>query len=420
MRLREGALRTLTISILRRLLRYLPGVSALVGWKHFRILKETDVPGRRILKKFSPFPVVRARWDGARLVNLADERARSIGYRAFSDALVSLDRRGGMILDGRSLVVPENGQPGIPKVFFPNTNVAGVVGQHDESVFLRLPSQNEEAEIGIFPGSMAPHNWFHWIIDTLPNIYFSRYLPAEFDDYPLIVPRSVSLRPNWIQALGLAASDRPIRFVDDGHLIRVAHLLKLEPVTRPGPRVLSETVSDRVSVLAGPLLEYRDHVLTQLGLRNVQISRDKRVFLARRQKNARSYNQDEAIAVAAVFGFTEHYMEDLTYRESVKIFREAEFVIGPHGAGWANMLFSASGSNCLMWTWDSANPDNWYQNIAFVSQANYRQLSPQALMLEGGDPRSASYRLDTNSLGLALEELTNSLDDPKTADANTP
>lgn len=420
MRLTEGALRALMLSIPRRVLRYLPGASVLFGWKNFHILKETDVPGRRILKKFSPFPVVRARWDGARLVNLANERFGSIGYRAFSDVLVSLDRRGGMILDRRSLVVPENGHPGIPKVFFPNTDVAGVVEQNDESVFLRLPRHIEQSEIGIFPGSMAPHNWFHWIIDTLPNIYFSRYLPVEFEDYPLIVPRSVSLRPNWLEALGLAASDRLLRFVDDDHLIRVAHLLKLEPVTRPGPRVLSETVRDRVSLLAGPLLEYRDHVLTQLGLRNVHISSDKRVFLARKQQNARSYNQDEALAVAAAFGFTAHYMEDLTFRESVKIFREAGFVIGPHGAGWANMLFSASGSNCLMWTWDSANPDNWYQNVAFVSQVNYRQLPPQALMLEGGDPRSASYRLDTNALGLALETLTNSRDNGKTVDADTP
>lgn len=411
--LKEGALRALTLSLSMRLLRYIPGASVLFGWKNFHILKETNAPGRKTLKEFSPFPVVRARWDGVKLVNLADEQSTSIGYRAFRDVLVSLDRRGGMVLDGRSLVVPENGHSGTPKVFFPNTNVAGVVGQHDENVFLRLPSHTEHSEIGIFPGSMAPHNWFHWIIDTLPNVYFSRYLPVEFEDYPLIVPSSVSLRPNWLEALGLVAGNRQIRFVDDGHLIRVAHLLKLEPVTRPGPRVLSESVRDRVSLLAGPLLEYRDHVMTQLGLQNVHNSGDKRVFLARRQLNARSYNQDEAVAVAAVFGFTVHYMEDLTFRESVQVFREAGYVIGPHGAGWANMLFSAPGSNCLMWTWGSANPDNWYQNIAYVSHAAYRQLPPHALMLDAGDPRSASYHLDTNELGLALEAMINGRDNRK-------
>ena len=392
----------------------------LLGLKRYHILKETDLPGRRILKKFSPFPVVRARWDGARLVNIADESMTSIGYRGFSDVLVSLDRRGGMVLDGRSLVVPENGHPGIPKVFFPNTDVAGVVGQHDESAFLRLPNQNEISEKGIFPGSMAPHNWFHWIIDTLPNVYFSRYLPAKFEDYPLIIPSSVSLRPNWLEALGLVAGDRPIRFVDDGSVIQIEHLLKIEPVTRPGPRVLSESVHDRVSILAGPMLEYRDHILTQLGLRNVQVASEKRVFLARRQLNARSYNQEEALAIAEAFGFTAHYMEDLTFRESVKVFREAGFVIGPHGAGWANMLFAASGSNSLMWTWDRANPDNWYQNIAFVSKANYRQLPPQALTLEGGDPRSAGYRLDTSALGLALKALTNSHHNLEESPADTP
>ena len=392
-------------AIVRKILRYFPLVGFLAGWKRFRITKESALTGRRILRKFEPFLAVRAIWDGRTLINLSGEIISSIGFRRFSDIVLSLNRRGGMILDGRSIIVSENGLPGLPLVYFPNTSVAGIRWQHYENVYLDRPSVTEEVTFGIFAGSMAPHNWFHWIIDTLPTIYQARYLPSDYDEYPIILPRSVRSRKNWIDSLSCVLEKRPVHFVDDDGLVGVRHLLKLEPVTRPGPRPLHAEVTNRISVLPNPLLDYRDFIVKELDLEDTHLRFGRRIFLARKSTDLRAYNQEEALEVAEDFGFIPIYMQDLTFRESVEVFREAEIVIGPHGAGWANMLFSGPKSRHLLWTWGILNPDNWYQNIGLVSQGSYAELPHSAVSVGPGDPRSAGYSLDINVLRAWLENL---------------
>lgn len=392
-------------AIVRKILRYLPWVGLLAGWKRFRIAKESAITGRRVLRKFEPFLAVRAIWDGTTLINLSEEIVSSIGFRRFSDVAVSLNRRGGMIIDGRSIIVSENGLPGLPLVYFPNTFVAGIRGQHNENVYLDRPRVLEEVTFGIFAGSMAPHNWFHWIIDTLPTIYQARYLPSDYDEYPIILPLSVRNRKNWIDSLSYVLNERPVRFIDEEDLVRVRHLVKLESVTRPGPRPLHTEVTNRISVLPNPLLDYRDFIVKELDLEDTHLRFGRRVFLARKSSDLRAYNQEEALEVAEDFGFIPLYMQDLTFRESVKVFREAEIVIGPHGAGWANMLFSSPKSRHLLWTWGILNPDNWYQNLGLVSQGIYAELPHSAVSVGPGDPRSADYSLDTNVLRAWLENM---------------
>lgn len=399
------SMKELWLAIVRKILRYLPWVGFLAGWKRFRIAKESAITGRRVLRKFEPFLAVRAIWDGTALINLSEETVSSIGFRRFSDIAVSLNRRGGMIIDGRSIIVSENGLPGLPLVYFPNTLVAGIRGQHNENVYLDRPRVLEEVTLGIFAGSMAPHNWFHWIIDTLPTIYQARYLPSDYDEYPILLPLSVRDRKNWIDSLSYVLNKRPLHFIDEEDLVRVRHLVKLESVTRPGPRPLNAEVTNRISVLPNPLLDYRDFIVKEMDLEDTHPRFGRRVFLARKSSDLRAYNQEEALEVAEDFGFIPLYMQDLTFRESVKVFREAEIVIGPHGAGWANMLFSGPKSRHLLWTWGILNPDNWYQNLGLVSQGIYAELPHSAVSVGPGDPRSAGYSLDTNVLRAWLENM---------------
>jgi hypothetical protein len=157
--------------------------------------------------------------------------------------------------------------------------------------------------------------------------------------------------------------------------------------------------------MLAPLIDYRDYLLDELQLQSVAISRGKRVFIARKAHEVRRYDEEQIFAKAAIRGFTKVYLEELSFEESVLLFREAELIVGPHGAGWANLLFSHPATKAMLWTWAGEEEDNWYENVAFASGVSYLQIFV-AVDGEGvKDRRVADYWLDPALFAQALDRL---------------
>jgi capsular polysaccharide biosynthesis protein len=146
--------------------------------------------------------------------------------------------------------------------------------------------------------------------------------------------------------------------------------------------------------MAAPLLDYRDYVLGKLGLDEVHVTPGRRLFIGRQPDGARGFNQEEVFSVAEVQGFERVLLEDLSFADSLRAFREAEIIVGPHGAGWANLLFCHGSTKALLWTWDGEKEDNWYENLAYVSGVSYLQLSVPVYEDPWLDKRVADYHLD--------------------------
>jgi hypothetical protein len=230
------------------------------------------------LKTYKRFPVVRAWWVDGQLGNLSDELHDSTHFHRFRDVALSANRRGGFLRSGRRLIVPGNGLPGPSRVYFANSDVGGIVDQVEQHV-LAVPAQRpDRLERGILAGSMAPHNWFHWIIDNLCTLYQARFLPDEFNDYPLLLPVAAKKRANWLAALDTVSAGREIVFLEDDRWFQVDDLVRIEGVTRPNPRPLLSRQRARVGVMKAPLLDYRNFVLTQLGLARVPVVPGRRGF----------------------------------------------------------------------------------------------------------------------------------------------
>lgn len=388
------------------LFRRVPKCHKIIFWlTNFRILEiawEPDVSGSEILRRYQTFPVVRAWVEDGKLVNLGSETRAAIYFRVFENVGVSANRRGGFIITSEQIVVPSNGLPGLPKLHYPNTDVAGIIAQSREKILWDPLPVQYKLDCGVFVGSIAPHNWFHWIIDTLPTVFLARYLPPNYDDFPLLIPSSAMGKDNWLSALKLVAGNREIVPIDPENITHVKKLIRIDSVTRPNPRPLEAQVRARISALSVPLLEYQDFVLRSLGLLDVPSQPDKKIFIARRPGSSRTYNQEEIITETAKFGFQPVYLESLSFAESIRVFREASEIIGPHGAGWANLIFSRPGVKAVMWTWEGEDQDNWYENIAHISRVNFWQIRVPVEVGSSRDPRTAGYELDFSLIEKAL------------------
>lgn len=376
------------------------------GLRTVTIVREPDVAQRFELKTYVPFPVVRAQWLNGMLHNASRERSDSTAYFAFQNVNVSANRRGGFIQKDSQLVLPETGLPGLPRVYFPGTAVAGIIGQSGRLVLVDAERSKPAIGKAVFAGSMAPHNWFHWLVDNLPNIYQARFLPSEYSSFPLLIPAEVQTRPNWMAALETVSEGRDLLFVESETWFSVKDLIKIEGVTRPNPRPLARNQNPRIGVLSSPLLDFRDHVISSLGLADIPVARGRRVFVGRRSARTRNYNQNQVFAIAENFGFELVFLEDLSFVDSVLLFREAEMVAGPHDAGWANLLFSNPATRALLWTWQGGEADNWYENIAYLSGVHYEQLDTRVSASRAVDRRQSSYLLEPGRAEEAFRRLT--------------
>lgn len=383
-------------------------LSPIIGARAYKIRWEVDTGPKTLVKRYTPFPIVRASWHDFYLRNNSAEKAEGIGFREFSNASVSLSRRGGYILQNQTLVVPEVGISGIPRLFFPNTLVGGILGQKSDLVVVRSHRPQVFLDGAIFFGSMAPHNWFHWLIDCLSTAYFSRYLPGEFSRFPLLVPSVAMQKASWRDAFRFAIGNHPYILVDEDDRVFAQKVVSLERVTRANPRILGKSTQNRISVLSAPLLEFRDHILTQIQSHEGVNNAGPMIFLCRRSGSVRDYNQEQLVDIASKFGFQPVYLEELSFEASVVLFRDAQAVVGPHGAGWANLLFARPKTQVLFWTWTFGVPDNWYQNIAYLAQVDYRQLPENALRFNPGDPRVSDYFVDPLMFESALRDFLNS------------
>lgn len=69
--------------------------------------------------------------------------------------------------------------------------------------------------------------------------------------------------------------------------------------------------------------------------------KDKRIFISRKDAAMRRIlNEEELLDVLKKYHFQEYVLEELTIAEQIELFYDAEVVIGSHGAGFSNIIFS--------------------------------------------------------------------------------
>lgn len=398
----KGSASATVQSLVGTLFRRIPASHRIIRWlTRFRILHlawEENCSDSEVLRTYDEFPVIRAWYEDGALVNYSSEKLKAIFFRRFTDVTLSPNRRGGYLIDQNRLLVPSNGLGEIPKMHYPNTEVGGIKAQSRDKVLLLHPPTEHHIKAGVFVGSLAPHNWFHWIIDTLPSIFHARHLPNQYADYPLLLPSSGLEKDSWVAALEIVSGGRPIIPINPERLTLVSDLVRIDGVTRPNPRPLETLGRARVAILQAPMLEYRDFVLDALGLGNVQPRADTKIFIARRPDAFRPYNQEEVIAATAKFGFEPVFLETLSFSQSVRLFREASSIIGPHGAGWANLIFAHPRVKSVLWTWEGEEQDNWYENVALVASTDFTQITVAPNHKHTEDSRAAGYHLPTEKL----------------------
>lgn len=164
-------------------------------------------------------------------------------------------------------------------------------------------------------------NYFHWLIETLPRIRLIEGYHKKTGMKPtIIIPRDP---PQWMcESLDLVVSDT----------------FKIRPASSRLYQPNQTIVTSRAEITRKDCDWLRQRVL---GCSPIDRDNGNRIYISRANARDRHViNERELIEELEKYGIKRYALEELSVVEQADLFAGADLVIGPHGAGFSNLVFS--------------------------------------------------------------------------------
>jgi len=172
-------------------------------------------------------------------------------------------------------------------------------------------------------------NYYHWIVDCLTRIEGLELYEKRTGRKPLLIidANPTSWQVESLQILGY-------NFNDCIHWTFSKAAVKRLIV--PSFRRQGEAISPK------SLIWIREQALDKLtNIKNCRCDFSPRIYISRAKASGRRViNEQQVLSFLLPLGFVSYSLEDLSFSEQVKLFSTAEVIIGPHGAGFTNIIFS--------------------------------------------------------------------------------
>lgn len=178
------------------------------------------------------------------------------------------------------------------------------------------------------------HNYYHWMVEGLLSLdVLSRMLSRE-PNVNLVLPKTMDIHAvidhrDSLRALGL---DRYPIVEAPPNLIRVREAIFIG--------------TDSVQSMPAPCLQDFQQRVAALYARSPG-PRNRRLLVARKGPTRKMHNLAAVQDFLGQFGFETIYLEGMAIAEQIVMFQSAEFIIGAHGAGLANLLFCHPGTKVI-------------------------------------------------------------------------
>jgi len=173
----------------------------------------------------------------------------------------------------------------------------------------------------------ATGNYYHWVHDILLKAFaVMEQLPAHTT---FLVPPNLRLyQVESLRVVGVE-SERMASYDGQGVLELQEHYFS-PPTTWSGYDLPAANAWLRRKVFAAYGLE--------------PARQGKRIYISRQKASMRYVkNEIQVIECLAPYGFEAYILEELSFREQVTLFSQAEVIVGAHGAGMTNILFAPPG-----------------------------------------------------------------------------
>lgn len=313
-----------------------------------------------------------------------------VGYAVYRDAVVMTTRQFPYLLAGSEVMVGSRRAPGPWKMPRRHNRV-----RHQDGYSVLLDTgegPHLDVDHALLLGGHDFTNWYHWLVDCLPQLFLAERLPEPYRRWPVLIPEQIRRYPTMVHALELFLESREIIWLPEWALVHAREVVWLDSLEISNiPESLTDTTDEaRIHMLHREGMEaYRDRYLAEFCPNDPP--HERKVFLIR-SGTRRIYNQDQVIEVARRHGFEPIAPDTLTLAEQVRLFRESRHIIGPSGAGFAGVLFCQPETNVLCWQDSRIRDMTILPDLATLNHSTFDHIFYEA---EDGGVFTSSYTLDT-------------------------
>jgi hypothetical protein len=240
-------------------------------------------------------------------------------------------------------------------------------------------------------------NYYHWLIDYFPRLGALEYHP-ELSKLPIYMnDKTAGFIKDSMQIAGFDWSR--VKIIPAGRIVTLKHAYIGHVPGRPiydNAEPVWMTPNENMYNI-----EFlRKHLLKDIA----EPKKKKRYFISRENaKFRRCMNEARIFEIAQQHGFEKLFNEGKSFMEQVQSYAEAEAIIGPHGAGFTNMVFSPKGTKIIE-MFPLSRKQKFYEVIA-------KQLDMPYIRLEGPIQRTfldkgadfGDFVIDENEFAAALK-----------------
>ncbi|WP_162427826.1 glycosyltransferase family 61 protein [Pontibacter pudoricolor] len=174
----------------------------------------------------------------------------------------------------------------------------------------------------------ADNNISLWFIDSLPRAYILANTIKE----PATLLMWKGAAAYQKQTLEYLLKDHPhirIKYISKHHRIKISNFYLPSFITASFSGYMPPEVSNWL----------REGVWNSFNI--IRTNPKQRIYVSRsKARFRRVINEQELIPVLEKYGFKIVWSEDLSYKDQVQLFYDAEAIVSPHGAGLTNLLFA--------------------------------------------------------------------------------
>lgn len=187
--------------------------------------------------------------------------------------------------------------------------------------------------------SVQNKTYYHWILDTLTRIEGLDFFYEKTRKMPtLIINSNLSeWQVEFLDALGFKYNEM---FKWNGDPLAVNNLL-ISSARQSGNRISPNAIH-----------WLRNKIIQNIELKITEKDRlaefSKRIYISRKKAADRKVaNENDVLNLLESYGFKAYCLEDLSLAEKVRLFSNAEIVIGNYGSGLTNLIFSQQQSKVI-------------------------------------------------------------------------
>jgi hypothetical protein len=321
----------------------------------------------------------------------------AVHYRLFRNARVSA-LSSSVVLDNEQVLVERIGNE--TRAFDYSTDR---LMMHGPDFAVILNNATESLDKGIFLGGNVACNYYHWLIEIAAKSEFLPLLPDRFQDFPILLSESVEITPSFRAVCETLLPGREPIYLKNRLSYKVNQLVWLDTPNNLPLNVFGDNRLEAAffHISTASIKYLQRQLLAASPDRTTKGDYPKRLFM-HRKAGRRGYNDAEVAACLYNHGFNAVAMEELTFEEQIRTIRNADFIAGPTGASWTNIIFCRPDTHCLCWMAEESGDFASFSNIAMAVGVRLDYLTGRNEAGQKDKPYQQRYRLDIDELDAYL------------------